>query len=275
MTAYVLDASGGWPDLVAARDVGYTGIIGYASNSAWKNLTLARVKQARSLGMSVGLVFENSAQDFATISTSTATALGVKAHAQKAALGFPADIPVFAAVDFNLPASEYATTWANIRAFAITAGGEPAVYGEAGLLDYCIARGAGYGWQAASTSWSGGKVSPNACLLQTVGKKLRPVAGSYDENVVLKPDYGSWMPTPPPKPTPTPAPILDPITTNPKDDAVFLIMRPNIGWYLHAGGRIVTLDSAGYDSLKNDGVPSLVADAQQWASLTTAFGQPV
>ena len=229
MTGFVLDASFSWPDLAAAKAVGYSGIIGYLSDNRDKNLTLARVKQARSLGMAVGVVAENGARDFATMTRQQATDFGVRCHTQKAALGFPADNPVYAGVDFGITPGDYPKAWANVQAFAVTAGGKPAIYGPAGFIDYCFARGAGYGWQAAAASWSGYKVSPNACLLQKVGKTLAKLpTGAYDENAILRADYGCWMPAPvapvvTPTPTPTPAPA--PTTRHSEEDDMALLVN--------------------------------------------------
>ena len=200
MTAHVLDAAWGWPDLAQAKKDGYVGIIGYLSDSPTKNLTTARIAQARALGMSVNVVWEDGASDFATWTTAQCSAAGAKAQAQKAALGIPAAVPVFAAVDFDAPMGSYPKIAANIAAFTAATGGHGAVYGPAPLIDYLFThRVASYGWQAASTSWSANKVSGNACLVQTVAKTLPKIAGDYDENVVLRSDYGAWYV---PKPTP-------------------------------------------------------------------------
>jgi len=66
-----------------------------------------------------------------------------------------------------------------------------------------------------------------------------------------------------------------PTTPSPEEDDM-LVKRTDNGWqYLLQGGKFIGLNSAAYNSLKSDGMPSMDADPQQYDRLIKAYGEPI
>jgi hypothetical protein len=156
-----------------------------------KGLDASEVRDYQSHGVSVVLCYEVSAGGWRG-----GQAQGVKdgqaARAQMTALGVPADRPCYFAVDQNTLPSDFATVDAYLRGCA-QGMGDPAdvgVYGEADLVDHCIAAGtARWAWQ--TYAWSAGRVSTRAHLYQySNGHTVNGAAVDYDRG--LRADFGQW-----------------------------------------------------------------------------------
>ena len=132
---------------------------------------------------------------------------GKAAAAQAKALGIPAGVCIFGAADFGTTIAQVPIVRAYFVGFTKGLGGYPSgAYGTALVVDDALKTGTvRYGWQAgASTAWPGNShVSSYAHLYQRASKTRPAVAGSYDENVALKPNFGQWTLITPPAPTPT------------------------------------------------------------------------
>ena len=115
-------------------------------------------------------------------------------------------------------------------------------YGDADLMDLCLARGAiDLVWQAGADSWSQGRRSANAVLWQRVGSPV--YAGvTCDPNIVLAADHGQWLPDGTAAgPTPTQA---APPTIEGVDVQTIIAIETKQGHYVYdpaAGtGRVLT-----------------------------------
>lgn len=177
----VFDYSFARPPVAALVDAGGVGVARYLSTvDHTKNLTPSERDALHAAGLAISLVFEDGAH----WSTWKPGAANMMADA----LGWPLDRPIYFAADTDLSTADYLAV-----SSALFAGGghrPRGIYGESGLVDFCLRSGAAqFGWIAASTSWSH-VPAPGACLVQRVGS---PVPGT-DRNDVLKPDWGGWLP---------------------------------------------------------------------------------
>ena len=197
------------PNPAAIKGAGYDFVVRYLWPDPGKGLTAAERDALWAAGLGIRLVYEAGAQD-ALGGAPQGAADGHAANQLADALGVPGNFPIFYAVDFNEPSSDFPTTAAYLQAAAL--GGRPAgIYGSDAVVDAMVGGGiVAYGWQ--TEAWSGTTVSAHANLYQRVGV-TRPAipGGGYDENVEIIP-MPLWTPgsvtppTPTPKPTPTPAP---------------------------------------------------------------------
>lgn len=205
---------------VLAR-AGYRFVLGYVSNSPSKNLTAQNVRDYLAAGLSVGLVWETTA-DRALAGAAAGATDGAAADRQADAIGYPVDCPIFFAVDQAVSLSQINGP---IRAYAAAfdaAMKRPAgVYGSFLVVDTLVTAGqrpVRYGWQTAA--WSAGALSSKANVYQRAAPSGHwPVIPGTDENVLCAPLPLAGplhpKPTPPPRPTPTPTPV--PIPDPPPD----------------------------------------------------------
>lgn len=183
------------------RYIGWDGVSGYPNTG--KNLSKAEADAYIAAGISIGLVFEY---------TANAPALGARqglkdatlAKEQLADLGAPVTTGVYFAVDFDIPdySPGIASTPENARAKLGPVGDYfAAIQRFAG--GYRIGAYGGYwavsrlfdsklitmGWQ--TIAWSGGNIDKRINLLQTTQKS--PIAGS-DVNIheQKQADFGQW-----------------------------------------------------------------------------------
>jgi Domain of unknown function (DUF1906)/N-acetylmuramoyl-L-alanine amidase len=184
---YVCDYSYARPSPVALRAAGYTGVVRYLSHTSAKAISAAELVALHAAGLSVALVW----QDSATVALKGATqgaADGEAANVMADALGWGPSRPIYFAVDFDVVASQLPAVLAYLRGAAT---GRPVgVYGSAWLLDR-VGSAARYFWQPQA--WSLGKVSPMAMLLQHTGDQRIP---ETDHNDVLK-GTTDWGQVPP------------------------------------------------------------------------------
>lgn len=177
----VIDYAASWGGFASASDIkahGFAGVMRYISHDPKKDLTAAERDDVRANGMSIGLVFE---------STANRAAQGREAGAQDAAfantradaLGYPAECTLWYAVDFDADAAAVQPYFDGIA----SAGGRThAPYGSEKVISGVTYPG--HGWQ--TVAWSHGAISSRAGLLQN------GFHGSYDTNQVRVADYGQW-----------------------------------------------------------------------------------
>lgn len=136
-------------------------IVGYVSHDSSKNLTKSECQAYLDAGISVGLVWETT-EDRALSGQVGGTADGREARKQANALGFPADKPIFTAVDFQATTSQLAGPIASyLIAFAKEVGGKDlaGVYGGLKTVRYCLNNNlVGWGWQTYAWSMVNGSV---------------------------------------------------------------------------------------------------------------------
>jgi peptidoglycan hydrolase-like protein with peptidoglycan-binding domain len=212
----LIDYSAARPAPAVIKAVGYSGVMRYLSNDPKKNLQPAERDALLAAGLSIGLVWETTAARAAD-GFAAGAADAKTAEAQAAALGFPAGLPIFYAVDFAAASSVVKPYFDGVRSVAKRPVG---IYGSLSVVDAALAGGwASYAWQ--SCAWSGSLVSQRAHLYQRMKATVaNPISGT-DENVVLRP-FPLWTassstaasdvppvftkPAPAPAPKPAPAP---------------------------------------------------------------------
>lgn len=196
----VLDYSFARPDPSNIRSAGYSDVMRYLSPDSSKNLSGAERDALWAAGLGIGLVWESTATRAAQ-GLNAGKADAVSAAAQAKVLGFPVNLPIFFAVDFDAQVSQVVSYFTGVKSVLQNPVG---VYGSAKVVDGVIGLGlAKFGWQ--TMAWSGSTVSPNATLYQRIRATVsNPVAGS-DENLLIN-DMPFWVKNSP-LPAPAPAPV--------------------------------------------------------------------
>lgn len=185
-------ASYSWarPGATALRAAGYVGVVRYLAPpgraTAGKVLTPAERDELHGFGLPIALVWESTAGR-ALYGSAGGRADAAAANAQADALGWPTWRPIFYAVDFAPTPAQMPLVVAYFRE-ARRAPRAAWPYGGQPVID--VAGAGSAGWQASAASWSPHGPSPNACLIQLVGRRLPDV----DDNLVVRPDWGGWLP---------------------------------------------------------------------------------
>jgi hypothetical protein len=201
-----LDEAWSKVDPAQIKAAGYVGVLVYLSRDVSKCATAAYIAACHAVGLGVAFVFEDSAQR-ALGGAAAGLADGQYANAQADGLGVPADLPLYAAVDFDVTPAQMPTVVAYVRAFgSVRRPGRG--YGSTALVDALVAAGIPHDWQTCA--WSGSTVNSRAAIYQRL-KPTTGLAGSFDEDVILDAaDAGFWFPTPTPVPQPVPVPAPAP-----------------------------------------------------------------
>jgi hypothetical protein len=208
----ILDYSFARPKPATIKLAGYSGVMRYLSNQHPpnpKDLTKPEAVALHAARLSIGLIWETYAKR-AGEGTVAGEEDARAADAQADALGYPRDLPIFYAVDFDAAPTAVVPYFAGVR----TASQRPVgVYGSARVVEGIHSAGVPYVWQTCA--WSAGKVSSIAHLYQRLHATVaHPVSGT-DENELLRP-FPMWTPVPPlpvppvppvPIPPPTPVPV--------------------------------------------------------------------
>lgn len=202
MTTLLVDYSMAKPSAATIKAAGYAGAMRYLSTDPSKNLTPAERDALLNAGLSIGLVWETYATR-AGAGAAAGAADAKAAEAQAKALGLPAGLPIFYAVDFGANPAAVKPYFLGVKSAAARPVG---IYGSISVVDTALTGGwATYGWQ--TVAWSAGKVSTIAHLYQRLKATVaHPIPGT-DENIVLRP-FPMWTkaaPVPPKPPVP-PAP---------------------------------------------------------------------
>ena len=218
----LIDYSAARPTPATIKAAGYSGVMRYLSTDPGKNLQPAERDALLAEGLSIGLVWETTAARSAD-GFAAGAADAKAAEEQAAALGLPAGLPIFYAVDFDADPAAVKGYFDGVHSVATRPVG---IYGSLRVVDTALTGGwATYAWQ--SCAWSGGVVSQRAHLYQRLRATVpNPISGT-DENIVLRP-FPLWTAIPssaasdvPPvftKPTPAPAPkpVAKPAPAPPK-----------------------------------------------------------
>lgn len=209
MTDLAVDYAWTHPNPAAIKAAGYMGVIRYLSTDPTKNITAAEAAALHAAGLGILLVWEAGGQN-ALGGANQGNVDGTQARVEAGALGYPTWCPVFAAVDFDVQPAQYPAVDAYFAAFAAAAGHPEGDYGSFALLNHMAAADHEVKFYWQTSAWSGTTVSPLAHLYQRLAPTLTVpgAAGSYDENVVLKPL--PWWTAAAPQP-PAPPPVEDPL----------------------------------------------------------------
>lgn len=189
MTLEGVDFSYARPGGAALVAAGKTFVVRYIRPGDGRTLTAAEVKDYRAHGLGICLVFESTAV------RALDGAAGGKTDAEVAAkqaqvLGFPADIPIYFAVDFNVTSKQWPTIDAYLGGAAAAIGlARVGVYGHARLMAHCATAGtARWFWQ--TYAWSKKVVYPGHLYQYHNGQAIN--GGAVDFCRSLKADFGQW-----------------------------------------------------------------------------------
>lgn len=179
----------------AVKAAGYIGAVRYLCypGDGIKQLRAGELAALHAQGLAVGVVWETTA-DRAGQGYNAGQSDAAEANRQADALGFPADRPIYYAVDFD-------GRWENVKPYfdgARANGGRPVgIYASYGVVEACDV---GWVWQCAAWSGNGNgtagnidgrRLSAKARLFQRVGYVL---GQTCDVNDVLADDWGGWHP---------------------------------------------------------------------------------
>jgi hypothetical protein len=193
------DYSFAHPEPTAFKLAGYDVVLRYLSHTDDKNLTHPEAKALRRAGLSVGLVWETTA-DRALAGNPAGNQDRIDAEAMAAALGYPKTCVIFYAVDTDVSPDAVDEYFGNVAKGATHPVG---VYGSLRVCEGMRAAGhVTYLWQ--TEAWSGTDVSKHAHIYQRV-KATRILPKGCDEDVLLKP-LPLWAPHDVQPVDPTPGP---------------------------------------------------------------------
>lgn len=183
-TRDTVDYSFSRPNLTALKQAGFTKVMRYLSpNGQPKTVNRAEVDSLHQNGMAVGFVYEWYAAR-AKEGRAAGEYDGRIALQQANEMGIPADVPLFAAIDYDAPESDQPALNDYIDGFASIVGDR----GRAAYAGYWIIKrlfDAGkikYGWQ--TYAWSGGNWDNRAQLRQVLNGQTIG-GGSVDFNETL------------------------------------------------------------------------------------------
>lgn len=199
----LLDYAFQHPTPAAIKAAGACGVMRYLSHSGPpKNLTTAEATALHQAGLSIGLVYESTANR-AGKGSQAGCQDATFAYDQAHDLGVPGGTVIFFAVDFDTTADAVTPYFKGVA--SVPTAYLPGVYGSLQVVDGLMSCGiVQWGWQ--TVAWSGGKLSDRAHLYQR-NHSAQPVPGT-DENVLLHP-FPLWLPAGarPQVGTPTHAPL--------------------------------------------------------------------
>ncbi|GAA3877680.1 hypothetical protein GCM10022243_48030 [Saccharothrix violaceirubra] len=201
--AQVLDYSAGIPGGAAIKAAGYAGAVRYIGLPGYtKSTTRSELDDFTAHGLGMALVFEHLASDWrGGYLAGSENYRRARQHAT--AIGFPADRPIYMAVDQDVVTNaEFGVALAYIRGARDAAGGDPGLVGVYGEYDVCAAVAAWRGptgdrlcdWYWQCRAWSGTPVRllDARHLYQRVGTVT--VGGvDCDINDVLQDDWGQHL----------------------------------------------------------------------------------
>lgn len=199
-----VDYSFARPDPATIKAAGYDVVLRYLGGTTGKQLSGGEAAKLHAAGLSIGLVYESTA-DRAAAGRAAGVHDATTALAAANALGYPAACPIFFAVDFDARPAQVAAYFAGVDAVL---GPRAGIYGGFAVTTAGLAA---YRWQ--TKAWSHGQVDPAAHLVQQLAMS-HPIA-ECDEDTIQHP-IPLWGPTSKPAPRPssrTPAQALAVIRT--------------------------------------------------------------
>ncbi len=195
----VVDYSWARPNPAAIAAAGYIGAVRYLATddpaNAGKILRQPELAALHAAGLAVAVVWETTAN---RAGEGYAPGAGDAQAADRMAdtLGWPADRPIYYAVDFQASPGQVDAYFQGVASAARRPWG---VYGHYGIIEAYAGR-TRYLWQCAAWSGQGAgtggsidgrRLSAHAVLYQRVGYVL---GDTCDANDVLAPDWGGWHP---------------------------------------------------------------------------------
>lgn len=192
MTRIGIDEDWQKPPVQSIVDGGYTFVAGYVSEDmSGKNITAARIAELRKAGIAVCLVYEYRPRN-AVNGWAAGTHDGRLARDLANSLGWPTDLPIYAAVDFAPTSAEMDSVLAYLRGFADANGGMhvTGVYGSYATVKAALdAHEVIDAWQ--TYAWSNGQWDPRACLRQ-VANGITVGGRTVDRDEATTVHFGQW-----------------------------------------------------------------------------------
>ena len=197
--AKILDSYGP-VDPKVLKENGFVGIARYVSQVSGKCITRGEFYSYIDAGLTVVLVYEDSATD-AYGGTATGEQKGLVCRSVLQSLGI-FDPVVFFGVDTDLNGDAYDTAYGCVTTFAATAGCVAGVYGPGPLLRFCQERGIKYLWEPGATAWNQG-----VYLGQLYQRHYNVDLDGYEVDIDISytTDYGQWPRPTAPAPSPAPS----------------------------------------------------------------------
>jgi hypothetical protein len=189
----VLDYSAGRPRARVVKQQGFAGAVRYIGfPDRTKCITEAEFNDYKAEGLGIALVFEDNAVDWhGGFGQGQVSARKGRDHAN--AIGFPADHPIYMAVDSQvIGTANHNLAMEYLRGAATSLGGvdKTGVYGQASVCALARDRGLAF-WRWQTKAWSGGVVSSGIHLLQQIGTVNVDGIGC-DINDVYQDDWGQY-----------------------------------------------------------------------------------
>lgn len=254
------DYSDARPSPSALKAAGYVAVYRYlAPLPNPKVITATEMAMLKATGLGLGLVWEAGGQA-ALGGAAQGHADALEANRQADLLGWPASLPIFYAVDFDVTADQMGA----VSAYYVgtTSGRRSSrLYGPAHVLDELKVGG----WQAAGWNPTG-LVSLYASILQRITPTAWPNNGTLDENDVIGNDNGLWFfgqsaPAPTPVPIPPEVPVDNLVIIHDTTSLTWRLLNTAVDkWYAFTGNQpeMQDLVSAGVKVLAWPGADSWV-----------------
>lgn len=225
----LLDYSFSRPDPATIVAAGFTGVLRYLSPNVGKNLTIPERDSLRAAGLDIGLVWEWYAQR-ANEGHDAGVQDAQAALTQANALGYPADLPLFFAVDWDATPAQQTNIDAYFDGVASIIGlARTGIYGGYWPLKRCFDDGkVTFGWQ--TYAWSGGQWDSRAQLRQTLNGQW---SGQVDFDEDEQGTAGLWVASATVQPQPAPAPLPTPVAPAPSTHG-YQIKSGDTFWALEA-----------------------------------------
>jgi hypothetical protein len=177
-------------------------VVRYLSPDSGKNLSADEAAQLHAAGISIVLVWESTGTD-AQQGAPDGLADAKAARQQATALGFPTNLPIYYAVDFDASSSQMGEILDYLHSAADAEGTKAlvGVYGSYAVTQEAAA--AGFVWLWQTYAWSAGRWTAGAVLRQ-IENGVTLGGGSVDLDEAMSNEYGQWAPVtgaPPPPAT--------------------------------------------------------------------------
>jgi hypothetical protein len=200
-------AEGYTPSLPAKLKAARVGLaLRYVGQPAWpKALRSAELEELRAAGISLGFIYETSAQWMkAGAPAGRDAAHSARTHLGQ--IGGPRQPTLYLAADWDVQPGELPAVRACITgATGVLGPGHVGIYGGLRVVRDTLERGlVAHAWQ--TTAWSGGKWDSRAGLRQLLGKAWGNLGLDYDADEQMLADVGQW---PPPAPAVKPYKLME------------------------------------------------------------------
>lgn len=193
-----------------ARNV--VGVVVYLARDG-RGIRRPQLAEYRAAGLEVSFVFERGRGADLVLGYVEGLSCAREANQIADDIGIdliPEDAVIFYADDINEPYAQ--EVWDNIGQFVEGAKSlnrrNVGVYAEADVLDHIVAH-TSWLWETGASSYSNGRHSSFACLLQLANRVTPGLPNQVDDNLILKPDWGQ---------VPRPQPAKDWFDMATKDD---------------------------------------------------------